>query len=56
MNNNERVFIPQLDTKNKTYVVRIHYEHIIRKIIKSSTDTVTDFDSETVSQYLSLQK
>jgi len=56
MNGVEQVYIPQLKVVNQPLDVRIHYVHLVRKIIKSSVDTATDYDSDTVLAYLSIQK
>lgn len=52
INGKEKVKFPQLKVKNQTYHARIHYQNLIRKIIKSSDDKILNFDIEKIKKYL----
>lgn len=52
-NGQEHVYLPQLKVDNKVYKVRIHYQNLIRRIIKSSEDKVFEQDIENTKKFLS---
>ena len=52
INGIEHIFLPQLKVKNQTYYVRVYYQNLIRKIIKSSNDKILPEDIINVKKYL----
>ena len=48
----EHIKLPQLQLKNRAYNVRVHYQHLIRKIIRLSNDNISSDDIQNVKRYL----